>query len=261
MARTRNIKPGFFHNEDLADCEPLARLLFAALWTIADREGRLEYRPRKIKVECLPYDTCDVAALVKQLSDRGFVSVYQIENSTFLQIVNFQKHQTPHVKEPASTIQAPDKHQTSTSRAEAVSPLTLLPSSLTLNPSSVLRTEADASPERPVDLKAELWKVGKAFLAKNGIDAKQAGSLLGKWRRDHGDHAVIDVLAQAETCAASEVIPYIEKSLRKRGSNGHDRRGPATRLMAAAFGAVEDRERQRESQSDRNAPIPLLGRN
>ena len=48
MARARNIKPGFFANENLAECDPLARLLFAGLWCLADREGRLEDRPKRI---------------------------------------------------------------------------------------------------------------------------------------------------------------------------------------------------------------------
>ena len=39
MSRSRNIKPGFFKNEHLAECQPLARLLFIGLWTLADREG------------------------------------------------------------------------------------------------------------------------------------------------------------------------------------------------------------------------------
>jgi len=48
MARSRNIKPGFFRNEMLAECSPLARLLFAGLWCLADRFGRLEDRPKRI---------------------------------------------------------------------------------------------------------------------------------------------------------------------------------------------------------------------
>ena len=36
MARTRSIKPSFFKNEYLAECEPMARLLFVGLWTLAD---------------------------------------------------------------------------------------------------------------------------------------------------------------------------------------------------------------------------------
>ncbi len=40
------IKPGFFANDDLAECEPLARLLFIGLWTIADSRGVLEHKLR-----------------------------------------------------------------------------------------------------------------------------------------------------------------------------------------------------------------------
>ena len=51
MPRARNVKPGFFKNELLAECEPLARILFEGLWCEADREGRLEDRPRRLKAE------------------------------------------------------------------------------------------------------------------------------------------------------------------------------------------------------------------
>lgn len=45
--RARDIKPGFFKNDQLADCSMAARLLFPGLWMMADREGRLENRPKK----------------------------------------------------------------------------------------------------------------------------------------------------------------------------------------------------------------------
>ena len=51
MARARILKPGFFANELLAEIHPYGRLLFAGLWTLADREGRLEDRPKRI-VRC-----------------------------------------------------------------------------------------------------------------------------------------------------------------------------------------------------------------
>jgi len=114
MARSRNIKPGFFTNDVLAECDPLARLLFAGLWTVADREGRLEDRPRKLKAELLPYDDCDVDALLTQLTERRFVVRYTVDGNSFIQIENFGKHQNPHVKEAESTIPAPDKHRAST---------------------------------------------------------------------------------------------------------------------------------------------------
>ena len=69
MSRLRTLKPGFFLDDELADCPPLTRLLFAGLWVIADREGRLEDRPKRIKTETLPYDDCDVDAMLDELFD------------------------------------------------------------------------------------------------------------------------------------------------------------------------------------------------
>ena len=43
-------------NEELADLDPIARLLFIYLWMLADREGRLEDRPKRIAGRALPYD-------------------------------------------------------------------------------------------------------------------------------------------------------------------------------------------------------------
>lgn len=117
MSRARNIKPGFFKNDLLAECEPLARILFAGLWCEADREGRLEDRPKRLKVECLPYDECDVDALLSQLEHGGFITRYKVESSQYIQILEFAKHQNPHCKEAASTIPAPGKHGASTVQA------------------------------------------------------------------------------------------------------------------------------------------------
>ena len=73
MARSRNIKPGFFLNDVLSEIEPLGRLLFAGLWTIADKAGRLRDSPKKIKACILPYDDCDVNNLLNELWKRKFI--------------------------------------------------------------------------------------------------------------------------------------------------------------------------------------------
>ncbi|QXX82922.1 hypothetical protein J6836_00570 [Providencia sp. R33] len=125
MARARNIKPGFFTNDDLAECEPLARILFVGLWTVADREGRLEDKPRKIKAMVLPYDEADCDKLLAQLHGKNFITRYVVDGNEFIQINNWKKHQNPHMKEAASEIPeqdtqpvdikgAPEKHHTST---------------------------------------------------------------------------------------------------------------------------------------------------
>lgn len=109
MARSRNIKPGFFTNDSLGELHPLARILFAGLWCHADREGRLRDRPNKIKAEVLPYDKCDCDKLLSDLGGAGFILRYIVDEERYIQCVNFDKHQNPHVKEQASTIPAPDK--------------------------------------------------------------------------------------------------------------------------------------------------------
>ena len=125
MPRARQIKPGFFLNEELASVSPLGRLLFAGLWTVADREGRLEDRPNKLRAAVLPYDRADGEKLIAQLAERGFLVRYEIEGRRYLQIVNFTQHQRPHPKEPDSEIPAPleseSRDRTMTSRVEGES--------------------------------------------------------------------------------------------------------------------------------------------
>lgn len=133
MARSRNIKPGFFTNDELAECSPLARLLFAGLWTIADKEGRLDDRPKKIKALVLPFDNVNCDDCLKQLHDRQFINRYSVEGNAYIQIANWKKHQNPHCKEAASEIpeqcesqpepeQAPVKHDTDTVKEQAKDP-------------------------------------------------------------------------------------------------------------------------------------------
>lgn len=104
MARSRNIKPGFFRNELLAECSPLTRLLFAGLWCLADRAGRLEDRPKRIRAEVLPYDDGSVDEMLNELDQAGFILRYQVGGLRFIQVQNFAKHQNPHHREAESTI-------------------------------------------------------------------------------------------------------------------------------------------------------------
>ena len=108
MARARNIKPGFFKNEVLAEMPMEARMLFIGLWTLADREGRLEDRPKRIKMELFPYDSFDVDPMLSRLQEDGFLTRYDVGGVRFIQIENFVKHQDPHYKEKASEIPPPE---------------------------------------------------------------------------------------------------------------------------------------------------------
>jgi hypothetical protein len=121
MARIRTIKPTFFMNDELAELDPLTRLLYVGLWTQADREGRMEDRPKRLKASVLPYDSCDVNAMLDALHESGHIIRYEVGDSRFIQVVNFTKHQMPHYKEVPSVIPAPDGH---TDSRVVASPLT-----------------------------------------------------------------------------------------------------------------------------------------
>jgi len=102
--RARNIKPGFFKNEELAECEPLVRILFEGLWCYADREGKFEWRPKRIKAEILPYDNVDINGYLTELQQRNLVKRYSVNGTHYGQVVNFLKHQHPHHTEKDSEI-------------------------------------------------------------------------------------------------------------------------------------------------------------
>lgn len=105
--RSRNIKPSFFDNEHLAELDPLTRLLFIGLWCFADREGRFEWRPKRIKAKIFPYDDLDITSHLMSLHDITFIYKYSINGKDFGFIPNFTKHQTPHPHEKQSVIPPP----------------------------------------------------------------------------------------------------------------------------------------------------------
>lgn len=102
--RSRNLKPGFFKNEQLAEMPAEGRLLFAGLWCMADREGRLLDRIKRIKIELFPGDNFDIDALLNQLESGGLIVRYEAQGTPCIQVLNFLKHQHPHHKEPLSTL-------------------------------------------------------------------------------------------------------------------------------------------------------------
>lgn len=111
MARIRTIKPDFFLHEGIAELHPLTRLLFVGLWTLADRKGRMEDRPRRIKAAVLPYDDADIEQHLDALVVAGFIVRYEANGQNYIAIPAFEKHQHCHVKEQDSTIPEPPEKQ------------------------------------------------------------------------------------------------------------------------------------------------------
>lgn len=110
MARIRSIKPEIHMHEGLWDLEvssglPLFRV-FTGLFGQADREGRFEWRPRRLQASILPYWPGDLSACLDALMAAGFILRYGPEGA-FGCIPTWKKHQRPHHTEPVSVIPAP----------------------------------------------------------------------------------------------------------------------------------------------------------
>lgn len=108
MARIRTIKPEFFTSEDIVSLTPLARLFYVSLWCEADREGRLAWKPKTLKMRYLPADDCSVEDLAQELIDADMVVLYEAEGREFAWIPGFKRHQIINNKEAESVLPAPN---------------------------------------------------------------------------------------------------------------------------------------------------------
>ena len=156
MARARNIKPSFFTNDILAALDPIDRLAFIGLWTIADFKGCVEYRPLKIKAMILPYDNCDFEKIAINLDKSGFIRMYSVQGVEYIKILKFEQHQNPHKNEREKGSDIPDylpqdidsKKENKKSRKIAINPdkngtsradsFNLIPDSLNLIPELII---------------------------------------------------------------------------------------------------------------------------
>lgn len=107
MARIRYLKFGFFENEELSSLSAYHRLCFAGLWLLADREGRIEDRPKRIHAKLFPYEpSLDMNALLHDLAVSNFITRYVVGENRVIQVVNFSEHQRPRHDEQASELPA-----------------------------------------------------------------------------------------------------------------------------------------------------------
>ncbi len=113
MARIRYLKPDFFRDDDLATLPFEVRLFYAGLWCSADKAGRLEDRPVRLKADIFPYDKVDVEKCLnllgqpKRSSGEPYIQRYAADGQKYIQVVKWDKHQRPHNTEKESEIPQP----------------------------------------------------------------------------------------------------------------------------------------------------------
>ncbi|CAB3712877.1 hypothetical protein CEY09_30415 [Achromobacter marplatensis] len=214
MARARNIKPGFFKNDTLVELPFEHRLLFVGLWTLADRDGKLEDRPKKIKMEIFPADNVDVEQGLSLLAENGFIERYEAEGVKVIMVCNFSRHQSPHHTEKASTLPSNNGEATVNERKQdgGNPPDSLIPDSLI--PDSNQAAVADGKPSRPTTAKEQIFARGLPLLTTAGLVEKQARTLLGSFCRDFPEESI---LAAIQACADEQVLEpvgYMQRVLR-----------------------------------------------
>lgn len=211
MARTRYLRPGFFKNESLSSLTPYHRLLFAGLWLIADRAGRLEDRPRRIKAELFPYDDLTTEAVDTMLQDLtggdGFIERYEAGGTKVIQIRKWSEHQRPHSNEARSCFESrPKREKTldniaiSTKVEKAGRHNSNFNSNFNLNPDSDLNLDgvpAYAPGARPAPLIPSPLAHGKCYPSTACARGLCIPRFLGQQWRDQSDVVKVQVFIEA----------------------------------------------------------------
>ena len=236
MARSRNIKPSIMDNEDLAALPALTRLLFIYMWMLADREGRLEDRPSRIKKQALGYDDGSADEMLNELAKAGFIERYESQGAKVIQILAFNKHQTPHIRESASElpckVSSTTKAVPSTNLGSAEpspgspdSPFPL-PDTPSLIPDS-LNSEANASVAKatgkktsePMNDKDKIFTYGVPMLVNAGSTDKAARSFLAGLAKGHGDASVVQALRDCIKAKAIDPLTWLAGVLPPKGGS------------------------------------------
>ncbi len=182
--RKRQLDPDFFHNEKLCKLDPFARLLFAGLWTIADREGLLKDTPDVIKGLVFPFDKkVNVDNLIKQLADNDFIVRYSLDGGNYIWIKSFKEHQPIHPNEKKSVIKFNDNviklhvKQTQGHCGQNVD----VEENVDINIKEDIKEEVEQSPKPKTRSKAQRWNDGQIDLINKEFD------LMGRDRPDIKD--------------------------------------------------------------------------
>lgn len=98
MGRIRTVKPDLLRHEGLQDMEkayPEARpmLVFIGLFTVCDRMGRFEWRPRHLHLDILPFLDFSMESTLALLEQADYLRRYTVDGKNYGFIPTWKKHQ------------------------------------------------------------------------------------------------------------------------------------------------------------------------
>lgn len=252
MARIRSLHPGLCTSEEYMALSIAAKAVWPPLWTEADDHGVFEWKPITLKARLLPADNVDMAALLGELQEKGVVQRFTDNGRDYGIIKGFCKWQRP--KLPTYRFPFPE-HLRSYAGWTPPKPKVLcaegppLPEdypskgptmpedypSTPVNPNQRKeeggRREEEGGSSEPTgsggeaaepDLLKAAFDAGIKVLGKAGHSEQQARGLIGKWRKEFGEGAVLEALGKCQLSGVSEPVSYITAALKAiaRGTTG-----------------------------------------
>ncbi len=225
MTRIRTIKPEFWTDEKVVELSAFARLLFIGLWNFCDDEGRMVYSPKRLKMQIFPADALDVTALFAELAAGGLVQRYAVDETEYLVVRGFAKHQKIDKRSPSRLPLPPTFAESPRLPSSPAESLRIPPPEGNGREGNGMEgkgSEAKASGMAPSELstvpprlhasmgKDDLWAAGKALLEEAGLPARQCGSFVGRLAREHGRDVAMEAVRAAVLERPADPISYLQ---------------------------------------------------
>lgn len=238
MPRIRSVHPGFFTDEDIVSVSMAARMLFIGLGIEADDKGIFEWKPLTIKMRIFPGDNIDVEPLLAELEQAGKVMPYSADGKRYGAIRNFKKFQkpkTPNDIHPATqeslAFAGHDVEIALDGDGEFPPKGEPFPPKREIHPqmedgeedgggSSVADATGAAAPLSAIDVQKVIFDTGRSILKAAGHDDRQAGSILGRFRKTYSDSQVLVALSRCQVEQPSDPVGWLTKTLQAEARNG-----------------------------------------
>lgn len=189
MARKRLLNPLFFVDPDIAMVSFPARLLFQSLWCLADREGRLEDKPQRIRVQTFPFDQgVNIDGHLAELVEQDFIIRYAVDGKAYIQIRAFATHQKPHQREAPSVIPPPPARHTQGTPEHSLSPAGSAEPGGNRYPVAVPESAPDPETEQSVTVDPKSERRSDSLGSPDGMPPidEYGAAIVDEWRKLRG---------------------------------------------------------------------------
>lgn len=233
----------------VADC---SRSVAIASWhlilenaAVLNDGGRIDLPARRIAAAlCEPLAT--VGALVEAFEAIGLLA------GSHVAAWKRRQYESDSSTERARRSRQKKKESTTCNGDATLQPAAVTPPETETETESSEGKPSGASPPLPssaLDIQKAIFGTGVAVLTDGGIPDRQARSVIGRWRKEYSDGAVLTVLSRCQVERPTQPIEWITRALqaesRRASGESHDQRPQSARpgIIDIARQVAEDMER------------------